>query len=87
VFEVAVIVSCLELIYLLSTMRFGHRYLNNFDGVQNLASIVVSKRKNVSRHMLTEFAQVPTSKALHKQSKAVFRKFDENECTQEPGPH
>jgi hypothetical protein len=68
-------------------MNFGPTYLNNFDGVQNLASTIVSKRKNVLRKMLTEFAQVPTSKALDERSKAVFRKFDENECTQERCPH
>jgi uncharacterized hydantoinase/oxoprolinase family protein len=53
-------------------MNLGPTYLNNFDGVQNLASIIVSKREDVSRQMLTEFAQVPTSKALDELSKAVF---------------
>jgi hypothetical protein len=33
--------------------------------------------------MLTEFAQVPTSKALGELAEAVFRKFNEKECTQE----
>jgi hypothetical protein len=87
VFEVAVVVSCLELVQHLSNMKFSPTYLNNFDGVQNLASIIVSKRKNVPRQSLTEFAQVPTSKALDERNKAVFRKFDETECTQEQCPH
>jgi hypothetical protein len=64
-------------------MNFGPTYLNNFDSVQNLATIIASKRKNGPSQMLTEFAQVPTSKALDERSKAVFRKFEESKCTQE----
>jgi hypothetical protein len=79
VFEVAVVVSCLELVQHLSAMNFGPTYLNNFDGVQHLAFIVVSKREELPRQMLTEFAQVPTSKALDERSKAVFRNFNEKE--------
>jgi hypothetical protein len=60
-------------------MNLRPTYLNNFDGVQNLAFIVVSKREELPRQMLTEFAQVPTSKALDERSKAVFRNINEKE--------
>jgi hypothetical protein len=39
------------------------------------------------KQMLTEFPQVPTSKALDERGEAVFRKFDENKCTQERCPY
>jgi hypothetical protein len=64
-------------------MNFGPTYLNDFDSVQNLAFIIVSKCEDVPSQMLTEFAQVPTSKALDELIKAVFRKFNEKGCTQE----
>jgi hypothetical protein len=64
-------------------MSLGLTRLNNFDGVQNLESIlIVSKRKSMARQMFTEFPQVPTSKALDEQIMAVFQKFDGVECTQ-----
>jgi hypothetical protein len=37
--------------------------------------------------MLTEFAQVATSKALDERSKAAFRKFNNKEFTQEQCPY